>query len=152
MRTSVLNRWADPDGGLLGLRLWLGVVGVLHGAQKFGAFGGDGIQGFAGFLNKLNVPMPGVSAVVAALSELLGGLLIALGIVPRLAAVPFAITMMVAFATAHQGKFFAQTGGGEYPLTLAVMAAVVMVAGPGRYTVMRLSGGRAPLAARPAMR
>jgi putative oxidoreductase len=91
----------------------------------------------------MNVPAPTASAYLAALSEFAGGLLIALGILPRLAAIPFAITMVVAWATAHHGKFFSQTGGGEYPLTLAVMAIVVVIAGPGRYSLPRLvQGGR----------
>ena len=87
-------------------------------------FGGPGIKGFAGFLDTLHVPAPTANAVLAGLAEFAGGLLIALGLFPRLAAIPFAATMLVAWATAHHGKFFAP-GGGEYPLTLAVMAAAV---------------------------
>jgi putative oxidoreductase len=127
-----------PDAGLLVLRLWLGLVGVLHGSQKlFGAFGGAGLKGFAGHLESLQIPAPGLSAALAACAEFFGGLLIALGIVPRLAATPFAFTMLVAWATAHHFGFFAAAGGGEYALTLAAAAIVVIIAGPGRYSVLR---------------
>jgi putative oxidoreductase len=129
---------ASADLGLLALRLWIGVVGMLHGSQKI--FTGEGIKGFAGFLEKLNVPAPAASAWMAALSELVGGAMIALGLWPRIAAVPFAITMIVAWATAHKGAFFAQTGGGEYPLTLAVIALAIAVAGPGSFAITRSKG------------
>ena len=114
-------------------------MGILHGSQKLGAFGGPGVKGFAGFLESLHVPAPGLSAWMAVLAELVGGAMIALGLWPRFAALPFAFTMLVAWATAHKGGFFAQTGGGEYPLTLAVIALVIAIAGPGRYTILRFS-------------
>lgn len=127
-----------PDAALLVLRLWLGFVGVAHGSQKlFGAFGGPGIKGFAGFLDTLHIPAPTLAAWLSALAEFAGGLFIAAGVLPRLAAIPFAFSMLVAWATAHHFKFFAQTGGGEYPLTLAVAAAAIIIAGPGRYTLAR---------------
>lgn len=125
-----------PDLGLLALRSWVGLIGVLHGAQKlFGAFGGPGIKGFAGYLESMNVPAPTASAVMAGLAEFAGGLLIALGIVPRLAAVPFLITMIVGANTAHAGKFFAQNGGGEYAYTIAAILLALILTGPGRLTV-----------------
>ena len=134
---------ASPDCGLLLLRVWLGVVGVLHGSQKlFGAFGGPGIKGFAGFLDTLHLPAPTASAYAAALSELVGGLLIALGLWPRVAAIPVAFTMLVAWLTAHKGGFFAQAGGGEYPLTLAVAALVIAIAGPGKWTITNITKER----------
>ena len=128
------------DLGLLIVRVWIGLIGFIHGGQKlFGLFGGGGIKGFAGYLQTLNVPAPTASAVMAGLAEFGGGLLIALGIVPRLAAIPFAFTMLVAWMTAHGGKFIAQDGGGEYALTLAVLALAIAVAGPGRFTVLKLA-------------
>ena len=129
----------STNSGLLLLRLWIGLVGVLHGSQKI--FTGDGIKGFAGFLEKLNVPQPTASAWAAALTELVGGAMIALGLWPRIAALPFAFVMVVAWKTAHKGAFFAQTGGGEYPLTLAVAALVIAIAGPGTFTVMHAFKG-----------
>jgi putative oxidoreductase len=126
----------NPDLGLLVLRLWVGVVGVFHGSQKlFGAFDGPGIKGFADALAKMNVPAPTVSAVLAGLAEFGGGLLIALGIFPRLAAIPVAFTMLVAWATAHHFKVFGEHGG-EFALTLAAVAIAIIIAGAGRYALM----------------
>jgi putative oxidoreductase len=146
---TALDRYSNPDLGLLLLRLWLGLVGILHGGQKlFGLFGGHGPREFADALAGMHVPAPYASAILAGCAEFFGGLLVALGIVPRLAAIPFAITMLVAWSTAHHFKFFSQTGGGEYPLTLAAALLTIIVAGPGRFTLPRLLSPRA--ATRPA--
>jgi len=128
-----------PDTGLLLIRLWLGFIGLFHGSQKlFGLFGGPGIKGFAGALQSMNVPAPTASAVLAGSAELLGGLLLALGIVPRLAVLPFIFTMLVAYFTAHGGKFAVTSGGGEYALSLAVLLLATILTGPGRYTLPNL--------------
>lgn len=129
----------QPDLGLLLVRLMVGVVGIYHGGQKlFGAFDGMGIDGFTGFLTSLGVPAPHLSAYLAGGAEFFGGLLILTGILTRLAAIPFAITMLTAILTVHLGKFNAGTGGMEYPLTLLVIAVSLALTGPGRLTVPAL--------------
>jgi len=130
-----------PDAALLATRVWMGIVGVYHGSQKlFGWFDGPGIEGFAGFLTSLKVPMPTLNAYLAGGAEFFGGLVIALGLVTRPAAFFFMFTMLVGAFTAHAGKFGAQKGGGEYALTLAVIALGLILTGPGRLTVARLWG------------
>lgn len=132
-------RFSRPDAGLLFARAWLGFIGVFHGAQKlFGLAGGPGIRGFAGVLEGMNVPAPMLSAVLAGSAEFFGGLLLALGILPRLAAIPFIFTMLVAFFVAHGGRFAVTAGGGEYALTVAVLLLATILTGPGRYTVPNL--------------
>jgi putative oxidoreductase len=132
-----------PDLGLLIIRAMFGVVGVFHGSQKlFGAWGGPGMDGFTGFLTSLKVPAPGVSAWMAALAEFGGGILIAAGLVPRLAAVAVAITMLVAFGTAHHFSFDTKAGGNDYPLALAMVAVGLVFTGPGKYSLMHLFGGK----------
>jgi putative oxidoreductase len=129
---------ARRDVGLLMIRAIVGLVLVFHGAQKlFGAFGGPGIEGMTGFNAHLGIPFPELSAYLAASAEFFGGLAIAAGLFSRLASIPVAFTMLVAGFVAHTG-FNAATGGGEYPLTLAVVVAALGIIGPGRLTVSRL--------------
>lgn len=124
------------DLGLLAVRLVVGFTGFYHGSQKlFGVFGGDGIRAFADALVTLGVPMPGVSAWLAALAEFVGGIMVGLGVFPRLAALPFAFTMFVASFTAHAGRWGAQHGGMEYPFTLGVVLVALALIGPGRHTI-----------------
>lgn len=127
------------DVGLLFIRLMVGWVFVYHGAQKlFGAFGGSGIDGFAGYLSSLGVPLPLLNAYLAGGAELLGGLALLTGFGVRVMSIPLLVTMLVGAFTAHAGKFNIMNGGGEYALTLAVVAAALFVTGPGRYTVASL--------------
>jgi putative oxidoreductase len=121
--------------GLLILRLFLGLGLAAHGYQKFFLFG---ISGFAGFLEKLGAPVPQLSAVLSASTELAGGLLIAAGLFTRLAAVPLAINMAVAAFLAHSGYFITNTPPGrEYALTLAAAFVALALTGAGRYSLDR---------------
>jgi len=132
-----------PDVGLLLVRLIIAAVGVFHGAQKlFGIWGGAGLRGFADFLASIEMPLPMVGAVAAALSELVGGLLIGIGFATRVAAFFFMFTMVVAIATVHRHAFDAQAGGMEYPLTLAVVCAALILTGPGRVSLDQAIFGR----------
>ncbi|MBV8879252.1 MAG: DoxX family protein [Planctomycetaceae bacterium] len=121
------------SAGLLILRLFLGLGLVAHGYQKFFLFG---ISGFAGFLEKLGAPAPQASAWLSASTELAGGLLIALGLFTRLAAVPLAINMLVAAVLAHSGYFITNTPPGrEYALNLAAAFVALALTGAGRYSI-----------------
>ena len=124
------------DLGILMIRLILAAVFLYHGSQKlFGMFGGYGISGTAGFFEKnLGIPFPYLSAIMAALAEFVGGLSLLTGIYLRWAMVPLSITMLVAAFSAHTG-FGSQTGGMEYPLTLAISAAGLGLIGAGRFAI-----------------
>ena len=123
------------DAGLLLVRLALGGIFFAHGAQKvFGWFGGPGLDGTVGFMGSLGVPA--ILAYVAAFTELLGGLAVAMGALARIASVGLAIVMGVAIATVHWSNgFFAGSGGFEFPLMLGVAALAIAVAGPGRFAL-----------------
>ncbi|MCZ6836581.1 MAG: DoxX family protein [Planctomycetota bacterium] len=130
-RNQLLN-----DTALLLIRIMLGVVFVFHGSQKlFGAFGGPGIEGFSGFLESLEVPMPLFSAWLASLAEFVGGLSLLLGLGVRLLAIPLVFTMGVAIFKTSGDAFDLQKGGMEYPLTLAVITLALALAGAGRFSL-----------------
>ena len=150
--TSPLRFLHHTDAGLLLLRVGVGVAGIFHGAQKvFGIWEGHGIKGFAGALTKMNVPMPEVSAWLAALAELGGGALLVLGLMTRLAAVPFAFTMFVAWAVAHNASFLKANGGSDFPFVLMMAALALVLTGAGKYSVDALALKSANAAPRPAV-
>ena len=109
-----------PEWATLILRLTVGITFFLHGSQKvFGAFGGGGLAGTAGFLSQLGFPMPEVMAYVLGFTEFLGGLGLLLGLGTRLFASLLAFTMTVAIFTVHlKNGFFASQGGFELPFIL----------------------------------
>ena len=144
MKPSIQSATLQHDLGLLALRLMGGTVFAFHGAQKlFGAFGGPGLEGFGGYLESLGVPFPALSAWLAAVTELVGGLALITGFGQRLIAVPLTFTMLVAAFSAHSG-FSAQTGGMEYPLMLAAVSLALGLTGPGRFALARPAKLAAP--------
>ncbi len=121
------------DWGILALRLVLGLVFVGHGAQKaFGAFGGPGLDGAAGFMASLGLKPAKFWAAVAAYGELLGGLSVIFGLLTPLGALFIVASMAVAIAKVHGPKgFWIQNGGYEYNLVLLAAALALAATGAG---------------------
>lgn len=142
MNVSTQNRL--NDSALLLLRLVLAAVFIFHGSQKlFGWFGGHGIEGTAGWMASIGIPLPTLSAILAATAEFFGGLVLLIGTGTRLAVVPLTITMAVAIITVHGSAGFSnQAGGFEYPLTLGITLIALGLMGPGQFTLARLFAPR----------
>jgi putative oxidoreductase len=129
------------DTGLLVLRLALGLTMAAHGAQKlFGWFGGPGLDGTGQFFTMSGYPAGRTMAVVAGLSETLGGLGLVAGLLTPLAAAAVVGTMINALAVKWGGGFFAPKGV-EYELLLTAGAAALALTGPGRLAVDRFLPG-----------
>ncbi|MFD3538106.1 DoxX family protein [Streptomyces sp. NPDC058662] len=125
------------DTGLLLLRVVLGLTMAAHGSQKlFGWFGGGGIEGTGQFFTASGYPAGEAMAVLAGLTETLGGLGLAVGLLTPLAGAALVGTMINAIAVHGAGAFFAPKGI-EYELLLTVGAAALALTGPGRYAADR---------------
>ena len=125
------------------IRFFAGLFLVPHGAQKlFGWFGGGSLEGTAGFFSQNLGLEPGMFwAVLAGGTEFFGGLLLAIGLLTRPAAVAVTILMAVAVVTVHLGNgFFATAGGYEYPLFWGLVALAIALRGGGRMSVDRMIG------------
>lgn len=105
-----------------------------HGAQKlFGWFGGYGFAGTSGFFGSaLRLRPAGFWVLVAGGSELVGGLLFALGLLNPLGAVAIIAAMAAAIVLVHRHALWATDNGMEYPLVLAVTAGALALIGPGQ--------------------
>jgi putative oxidoreductase len=119
------------DPALLVLRIVVGLAFSAHGAQKlFGAFGGHGIDGTAGFFEQMGLRPGKVHAWAAGGTELLGGLAIALGFLTPIPAAALIAVMTAAVLTVHlRNGFFNAAQGFEYNLVL--VAALFALAGVG---------------------
>ena len=130
----------------LPIRAGLAAVMIAHGAQKvLGSFGGPGFNAFIANNTPFGFMRPAwVWMAAAALSELVGGILIALGFLTRVGAFLIACVMVTAIAGVHwPGGFFAANRGYEYPLSLLAMSLALLIAGGGQASVDRaLTGGR----------
>ena len=96
-------------------RLVVGLIFIIAGWNKLMGLG-DTTQ----FFTKLGIPMAGIFAPVVAIVELVGGILIFLGLWTYVAATLLAIIMAVAILSAHNPM---QVGwnGFKYPLLLLVV-------------------------------
>ena len=131
------------DITLLASRAVLGGYLAAHGAQKlFGTFGGHGIGPTAAAFNRLGLRPGRVTATAAGLSELGGGLLTVAGLASPVGPVAIAGTMAVASATHRANGPFAADRGYELPATNLAAALILATAGPGQYSLDRLTGLR----------
>jgi putative oxidoreductase len=127
----------SADLGILLLRLTVGLLLAGHGAQKlFGWFGGFGLAGTAGFFGgQLRLRPARFWTLLAGLSELGGGLLLALGLLTSLGSAAIAAAMLMAIIVAHWPRFWAMDNGIEYPLVLLAAAVGLGLIGPGAYSL-----------------
>jgi putative oxidoreductase len=122
------------------IRMFVGLVFVLHGAQKLFVYHYAGV---VGLFHQIGIPAPAMSAALAIAAELGGGLLLLTGLYTRLAAIPVAFTMFVAITQVHlHAGFFAQGGGFEYPLTLLVANLGLIIAGGGAFALDNLRSAK----------
>jgi len=132
--------------GLLVLRLTVGGLLAGHGAQKlFGAFGGPGFKGTAGFLETMGLRPGHVWAGMATSGEFGGGLLTALGLGGPLGPIMAISAMVMAAVKGHWGKpIWATSGGAELPVVNIAAASALALTGPGAISLDRLFGIRVP--------
>ncbi len=130
------------NAGLLLARSVLGLLMAAHGSQKLlGWFGGHGIALTGGFFEALGFRPGKLFAVVASLTELGSGVLVALGLLGPLGPAGILAVMIVAAGSVHaKNGLFAMTNGVEMPLLYAAGAAALALTGPGAYSLDRLLG------------
>ena len=122
------------------LRLVLGIAFIGHGAQKvFGAFGGPGWSK----ITSMPTPFPFMRPAwlwmgAAAISELLGGVLVLTGLLTRVGAFLILCVMLTAMLGVHlKGGFFLPAGI-EYTVALAGVCLALLIAGGGQASIDRV--------------
>lgn len=121
----------NPDLALLVLRLALAAVLLYHGLPKLMNFGAT-----VGMFQSMNIPAPTLSAAFALVAEVVGGLLILLGVAVDIAGLLVVIDMIGAISLVHWSKGFSFLNGGwEFPFVILCLALALALAGPGSYAV-----------------
>ncbi len=126
--------WPEAPGarasvGLLLIRVYAGAALMAHGLKK--------IQDPFHWMDRSPDAPPGVFQALAAVSEFGGGLGLIVGLLTPIAAFGIACTMVVAvFKHVSKGDPFVGRGGSYEPaLGYLVTAALLMLTGPGRYSL-----------------
>jgi putative oxidoreductase len=134
------SRRGTQDIGLMILRVGLGALLIAHGLQKaFGWWGGTGFGGFEQSLAELGFQHARVLSYAGIGAELGAGTLLVLGLFTPLAAaaaLAYLLNALLAAVVAQpaSGYFpFFLPEGHEYQVTLIVLAAALVLTGPGRY-------------------
>jgi len=126
------------DTGKLVLRLALGVLMLLHGMSKLV----NGVDGIVGMVTGLG--LPAAIAYGVYLGEVIGPLLVIVGLYTRVGALLIAGNMLFALLLAHRAELFTLAPTGGWALELQAMflfgAVAVLLLGAGRFSVGGTSG------------
>jgi putative oxidoreductase len=128
------------NGGILVLRLGLGIMFTAHGLQMaLGLFGGPGVNGFSKMIAGLGFFPPLLWAYVACYTVLIGGIFLILGVFTRLSASLLLVFILTAALKVHLSKgFFMAAGGFEYNFVIAASCLALILIGAGKYTIFML--------------
>ncbi|HXP75987.1 MAG TPA: DoxX family protein [Stellaceae bacterium] len=123
------------------MRFIAGAILIPHGYVKL--FGGVAPIVANNILAKLDFPFPLAWAYWLGILELLGGAMLAIGLLTR----PIALLLVIEFIVItffwnfrFGFSFTAQGGGFEYPLVLLILYVAIFFQGGGRYSLDRLVG------------
>ena len=119
----------------LAVRIIVGIIMFAHGLQKHQGRPAN----FGGLLSQLGVPAPELMAYVVTFVELVGGALLIVGLLSRLSALLLTIDLVVAILLVklNIGLIAPQGSGAGAELDLALIAGflVILLAGPGRFSL-----------------
>lgn len=139
--------------GLLVLRIVGGGVFAAHGAQKaFGWWSGPGFTGWQGAMERMGLEPAAFWAAVSTGAELVGGLLLVVGLLTPLAAAALVGQAVVMIVQVHLPKgFWNSKGGIEFALTLGSIALALVIMGAGTLSLDRAFHLVYPVALRAAL-
>jgi putative oxidoreductase len=120
---------------LLAVRLYWGWQFIQDGWGKL-----NNLAKVTDFFNTLGLPAPGLTAASIAGLELVGGVLLALGLGSRLIALLLTGNMLMAYITADREALFSVFSDpdkfyGASPYTYLFASIIVLIFGPGNYSV-----------------
>lgn len=140
------TRTSLPAYGPAVLRLSLGAVFVAHGAQKlFGLWGGAGLDGTSAAFAQLGLQPAYGFALVWAVVEFVGGVLLLLGALTVPSAIALSLTLLISLWKVHLAHGFflnwnlvpGQGHGYEFNVVLLGALVCLMLTGPGALSIDR---------------
>ena len=100
------------------------------------------IAATAGWFESMGIPLPTLNAYMAASTELIGVILLTLGLFTRLISIPLMVIMVVAITTVHLTHgFSAGNNGFEIPLYYMLFLAIFASYGAGKLSLDHLLFG-----------
>ena len=125
---NALNALHHPGWGIAAVRVAAAIVLIVAGFMKFG-----NLNGFVGFVTSLGFPAPGVLAPFIATLELVGGILLLVGLGTRWLAILFVLEFLVTTFVVKLPRM----GWDPSRIDVMMLAAsiLMLLAGPGAAAV-----------------
>lgn len=111
------------------IRIITGLFLVYHGLEIFES---AKMQDYASWDSVKSMPFPAFWAYLGKGSELVGGVLLAIGFMTRPAAILVTLTMLFICFKIGNGKFWYED---QYPFLFALLAMIYFFTGPGKWSV-----------------
>lgn len=137
---ELIHRLHNPDASALLLRLGLGAVFINSGWMKV-----TNMSMVVGGFDSMGIPA--FLAYFVSYAELIGGLLLIIGIFVRYAGIVLAVIMLVACKILFAKGFSLANGGYEYTFMLTLASAAIVTLGAGKYSLADLLKKKNPPAA-----
>ena len=115
--------------GLIIIRILTGIIIAKFG---FEVFSGEAIHAYTQWLTDLHFPFPKLMVYLAKLSELIGGICLALGLFTRLVSIPLIITMIMITFIMGGGKIFSDD---QHPFLLLLLFLNFLFLGGGKWSL-----------------
>ncbi|KYJ85623.1 DoxX family protein [Sulfurovum riftiae] len=124
------------------LSLLLARLAVAYGFYEPAMQKWSDIGAIATWFGTMGIPFPTLNAYMAATTELLGVILLTLGLFTRLISIPLIIVMIVAITTVHLAHgFSAGDNGFEIPLYYMLFLSIFASFGAGKFSLDHLLFG-----------
>lgn len=125
---------SELDTAMLILRVWVGIVMLAHGLNH-----ARSLEGTARWFESVGFRSARLNAWMSAVNEIAIGVALLAGFLTSIAAAGLVATMFVAFWAIHRTVgffvFHRPDEGYEYVATLAVLALIVAILGPGDVSI-----------------
>jgi len=113
-----------------GLRASIGAIFIVHSLKKFDPSWQEWL---------ISIGIPPEMQLPIALAELIGGILLVVGVLTRVTGAIFAVILLGAiFHIRWENGFFVSKGGWEWDLVMLAVVLAIIAAGPGRISISHL--------------
>ena len=113
-----------------GLRASIGAIFIVHSLKKFDPSWQEWL---------ISIGIPPEMQLPIALAELIGGILLVVGVLTRVTGAIFAVILLGAiFHIRWENGFFVSKGGWEWDLVMLAVVLAIITAGPGRISISHL--------------
>ena len=136
---NIYQEFSNLSEYLQSFALFFARITVAYGFYNPAMMKWNDINSVAAWFETLGIPMPLLNAYMAATTEIVGVVLLALGLFTRAISIPLIVVMIVAIFTVHISHGFeAGNNGFEIPLYYMLFLLIFLSHGAGKFSLDQL--------------